>query len=144
MGFPVPLQSGCADRRGSSSPTSSSRERRRIGTSSTTARCSLGWTREPASVARLWGLFSLELWQQQFHDREHEFKACATPKGEHRCRVLVTGGAGFIGSHLADRLLARADEVLVIDNYATGRRDNLPERARTHRRRGHIADAEPS
>lgn len=43
--------------------------------------------------------------------------------------VLITGGAGFIGSHLADRLLDRSDEVLVIDNYATGRRDNLPESA---------------
>src|SRR4051794_15075494 len=40
-------------------------------------------------------------------------------------RVLITGGAGFIGSHVADRLLARGDTVLVIDNYATGRRDNL-------------------
>ncbi len=40
-------------------------------------------------------------------------------------RILITGGAGFIGSHLADRLLARGDEVVVIDNYATGRRDNL-------------------
>jgi UDP-glucose 4-epimerase len=40
-------------------------------------------------------------------------------------RVLITGGAGFIGSHLADRLLERKDQVLVIDNYATGRRDNL-------------------
>ena len=40
-------------------------------------------------------------------------------------KVLITGGAGFIGSHLADRLLARGDKVLVIDNYATGRRDNL-------------------
>ena len=44
-------------------------------------------------------------------------------------RVLVTGGAGFIGSHLVDRLLARSDDVLVIDNYATGRRDNLPKTA---------------
>lgn len=45
-------------------------------------------------------------------------------------RVLITGGAGFIGSHLADRLLQRGDEVTVIDNYATGRRDNLrPHRA---------------
>lgn len=40
-------------------------------------------------------------------------------------KVLITGGAGFIGSHLTDRLLARGDEVLAIDNYATGRRDNL-------------------
>jgi UDP-glucose 4-epimerase len=40
-------------------------------------------------------------------------------------RVLITGGSGFVGSHLADRLLARNDEVLVIDNFATGRRDNL-------------------
>lgn len=40
-------------------------------------------------------------------------------------KVLITGGAGFIGSNLADRLLARGDEVLVIDNYSTGRRDNL-------------------
>jgi UDP-glucose 4-epimerase len=44
-------------------------------------------------------------------------------------RVLITGGAGFIGSHLTDRLLGRSDEVLVIDNYATGRRDNLPSSA---------------
>lgn len=40
-------------------------------------------------------------------------------------KVLITGGSGFVGSHLADRLLARDDKVLVIDNYATGRRDNL-------------------
>lgn len=40
-------------------------------------------------------------------------------------RVLITGGSGFVGSHLADRLLARNDTVLVIDNFSTGRRDNL-------------------
>ena len=40
-------------------------------------------------------------------------------------RVVITGGAGFIGSFLADRLLARGEQVLVIDNYATARRDNL-------------------
>lgn len=44
-------------------------------------------------------------------------------------RVLITGGAGFVGSHLADRLLQRGDSVLVIDNYATGRRDNLTPHA---------------
>ena len=42
-------------------------------------------------------------------------------------RVLVTGGAGHIGSHIVERLLKRGDEVLVIDNYQTGRRDNLQE-----------------
>ena len=39
-------------------------------------------------------------------------------------KVFITGGAGFIGSHITDQLLARGDEVLVIDNYATGSRDN--------------------
>lgn len=43
-------------------------------------------------------------------------------------RVLITGGGGFIGSNLADRLLGEGHEVLVIDNYSTGRRDNLNER----------------
>ena len=40
-------------------------------------------------------------------------------------RVLVTGGGGFIGSHLAQRLLERGDEVRVLDSFATGRRENL-------------------
>ncbi len=40
-------------------------------------------------------------------------------------KVLITGGAGFVGSHLADRLIKENHEVLVIDNYATGRKDNL-------------------
>jgi nucleoside-diphosphate-sugar epimerase len=35
-------------------------------------------------------------------------------------RVLVTGGAGFIGSHLCERLLERGDEVLCVDNFYTG------------------------
>ncbi|MFZ4572834.1 MAG: NAD-dependent epimerase/dehydratase family protein [Phycisphaerales bacterium] len=41
-------------------------------------------------------------------------------------RVLITGGAGFIGSHLADLLLTRGDSVTVVDNLSTGRRSNLP------------------
>jgi UDP-glucose 4-epimerase len=40
-------------------------------------------------------------------------------------RCVVTGGAGFIGSHLVDRLADDGHDVLVIDNFATGRRDNL-------------------
>ncbi|HEY8526231.1 MAG TPA: SDR family oxidoreductase [Acidimicrobiales bacterium] len=44
-------------------------------------------------------------------------------------RVLVTGGAGFIGSHLADELVANGAEVTVLDNLVTGRLDNVPPKA---------------
>ena len=40
-------------------------------------------------------------------------------------RALVTGGAGFIGSNLVDALVARGDEVTVVDDLSTGRRENL-------------------
>jgi UDP-glucuronate decarboxylase len=40
-------------------------------------------------------------------------------------RILVTGGAGFIGSHLVDKLLARGDDVIVVDNLFTGRKENF-------------------
>ena len=42
-----------------------------------------------------------------------------------RIRTLVTGGSGFIGSHLCERLLAEGREVLCVDNYYTGRRQNI-------------------
>ena len=56
-------------------------------------------------------------------------------------KVLITGGAGHIGSHIAERLLGRKDEVCVIDNYQTGRRDNLKEQNGLRIEEGSIADA---
>jgi len=40
-------------------------------------------------------------------------------------RILVTGGAGFIGSHLVEKLLAQGHEVLSLDNYFTGDKANI-------------------
>lgn len=55
-------------------------------------------------------------------------------------RVLVTGGAGFVGSHVADAFLARGDDVLVVDDLSTGRRENVPENAAFERL--DVADAD--
>ena len=47
-------------------------------------------------------------------------------------RAVVTGGAGFIGSHVVDALLARGDEVHVVDSFATGKRERVPAEATLH------------
>src|SRR5581483_3950428 len=52
-------------------------------------------------------------------------QAAATYPSEVSMRTLVTGGAGFIGSHLCERLLARGDEVVCVDNFVTGQSQNL-------------------
>ena len=44
---------------------------------------------------------------------------------ESRKRILVTGGAGFLGSHLCERLLREGADVLCVDNYFTGTKDNI-------------------
>jgi UDP-glucuronate decarboxylase len=48
-------------------------------------------------------------------------------------RILVTGGAGFLGSHLCDRLIADGNDVLCVDNYFTGRKDNIARHLGTAR-----------
>ncbi|PWA64539.1 UDP-xylose synthase 4 [Artemisia annua] len=48
-------------------------------------------------------------------------------------RVLVTGGSGFVGSHLVDRLMARGDTVIVVDNFFTGRKENVLHHLRNPR-----------
>jgi UDP-glucose 4-epimerase len=57
-------------------------------------------------------------------------------------KVLVTGGSGFIGSTLADRLLDRGDHVLVVDNFTTARRDNLTPQPNLTVVEGSVADKE--
>ena len=44
-------------------------------------------------------------------------------------KILITGGAGFIGSNIADRYLELGHEVVIVDNLVTGRRENVPEKA---------------
>lgn len=46
-------------------------------------------------------------------------------QAEYMKRILVTGGSGFLGSHLCEKLLDRGDEVLCVDNFFTGRRENI-------------------
>ena len=55
-------------------------------------------------------------------------------------KILITGGAGFIGSTLADKLLSEGHHVLVIDNYATGRKENLTAHPSLQVIEGTIAD----
>jgi UDP-glucuronate decarboxylase len=48
-------------------------------------------------------------------------------------RILITGGAGFIGSHLCERLLTEGNEVICLDNFFTGRRENIAHLLDNHR-----------
>ena len=47
-------------------------------------------------------------------------------------RVLVTGGAGFIGSNLCEALLEKGNKVICLDNFATGKRENLESLLKPH------------
>src|SRR5581483_11255568 len=55
-------------------------------------------------------------------------------------KIFVTGGSGLVGSTVIDMLLARGDDVLAIDNFATGRRDNLAPHPRLRLVEDSIAD----
>ena len=52
-------------------------------------------------------------------------------------RAFITGGAGFIGSHLADALIARGDSVTILDNLSTGSKKNIAHlEGRSHSTKG--------
>ena len=99
----------------------------RAASTSTTARCSPGSRRRTASAARPGACYPSNCGSGRSTTASTSSRTANDGK-EPQVKVLITGGAGFIGSHLADRLLDEDHEVLVIDNYATGRRDNLTER----------------
>ena len=48
-------------------------------------------------------------------------------------KVLITGGAGFIGSHLADKLIEKKYNVVIVDNLSTGGKENLNKRSEERR-----------
>ena len=54
------------------------------------------------------------VWQSKIPERKHR-----------QLRILVTGGAGFLGSHLCERLLQSACDVLCVDNFFTGAKRNI-------------------
>jgi UDP-glucose 4-epimerase len=56
--------------------------------------------------------------------------------------ALVTGGAGFIGSHITERLLADGYRVRILDNFSTGKRENIPQSSRVEVISGDVADFE--
>ena len=68
------------------------------------------------------------------HPSRRDPEAVPEPRslGLRAMRVVVTGGAGFIGSHVVDALVARGDSVHVLDNLATGSRDNVNPGATLH------------
>lgn len=72
-------------------------------------------------------LFETTSSHSDFHHHGHVNVGGKIPLGLKRkgLRILVTGGAGFVGSHLVDRLIERGDNVIVVDNFFTGRKDNL-------------------
>ena len=71
--------------------------------------------------------------QQVHHPQARKLEAQETEGKGTVLRALVTGGAGFIGSHLVDRLLADGDSVSVIDDLSTGSSNNVPPHAQLHR-----------
>lgn len=68
----------------------------------------------------------IEASKAKTYDRGSFPPVASIPEGE-RMRILVTGGSGFVGSHLVDRLMSAGHQVIVVDNMFTGRKKNIAQ-----------------
>jgi UDP-glucuronate decarboxylase len=60
-----------------------------------------------------------------FYSAQRKYPSVKFRNEKNRKRILVTGGTGFVGSHLVDRLMLDGHEVVALDNHFTGRRRNI-------------------
>ncbi|CAF4188773.1 unnamed protein product, partial [Adineta steineri] len=70
-------------------------------------------------------ILALEKRIQDLEARQQQYPEVTFLTYKDRKRILVTGGAGFVGSHLVDRLMLAGHEVIVADNFFTGRKRNI-------------------
>ena len=82
------------------------------------------WT-ESAVVPRYLDIVASRRRPPRYHSRGRRTSYPGPAGGKFLMRILITGGAGFLGSHLAERLLARGHDVLVLDDLSTGQMANL-------------------
>ncbi|XP_006654306.3 UDP-glucuronic acid decarboxylase 2 [Oryza brachyantha] len=97
------------------------------GSGSSSGAAAGGSSAYSAQVSNPLARFSVEPGVHHHHREAQQFVGGKVPLGLKRkgLRVLVTGGAGFVGSHLVDRLVERGDSVIVVDNLFTGRKENV-------------------
>src|SRR4051794_28541897 len=113
---------------GGSSRTPASNGIRRVSTSTRSSEpCALSATRRCASrsTGRRWAVRSGTPNISDLSSKHSPGRSRRRLARLRAVKVLVTGGGGFIGSHIVDRLLADGHDVRVLDNFATGRRQNV-------------------
>lgn len=81
-------------------------------------------------LAGVYGQEVIEKNQNKKTDQKDQPPVVSLVPQRKKAKCLVTGGAGFIGSHLADELIARGNEVVIIDNLLTGKKENINPQAK--------------